>query len=245
MRALCMKKGDMMKIRTLFCFVSLFALLVAAGTALADAGDSSGFYLNLKGGHHWSDPGGGLSDSHAQANATGSYDDEDGWTLGGAVGYDFSDLSLNMRMELEYLNYSEMDYDGDNGTAGDSDSMDADIDIQTLMVNAYYDFDTDTGWTPYLGLGVGVAFIDADLSFDTASWRNNVTNVDDGDADTTNFACMGTLGLAYEFNSNWAVDLGLRYSYFGDTDAYEDDDVKFKAKDLGAFESLMGIRYTF
>lgn len=237
-----------MKFRSVFLGLALISMLAAAGSAFAGAGDSSGVYLGLKAGYQWFSAGGGLTDTNADANATGGdFDDKDGWAAGAALGYDWSSLGLNLRTELEYMYYDGPKYNAGNGTAGNKDSMSADIDVQTLMLNVFYDFDTGTAWTPYIGAGAGVSFINADLSFDAADWRNGVVNAGDGNADAIDFTWMVALGLAYEIDANWALDLSGRYNAFGDTDTYSNDadDVRFKAKDLETFETQMGLRYTF
>ena len=232
-----------MKLRGILILSLALSLVLCAASAFAGASDSNGFYFGVKGGYHWSDQSGGLSDSDANVNATnGSFKDDDGMTIGAAVGYDWSAYGLNLRSELEYLYYEEVNYSAFNGTAANAAKMTADIDVQTVMVNLYYDYDTGTAWTPYIGAGAGMAFVDTDVDYAT-----NWAGAKDGSSMATNFAWMATVGCAYEFNANWALDLSARYSQFGDGDEIKTngDTLKFRAKDLDAFDTLLGIRYTF
>lgn len=68
-----------------------------------------------------------------------------------------------MRMEIEYsynskTKASESAFEPSLGL-GVSDKVE--MGIQTAFINAYYDFETGTMFTPYIGGGVGLAFIDA------------------------------------------------------------------------------------
>lgn len=231
-----------MKLRGLVSLTLVLSLVLCAASAFAGASDSEGFYLGIKGGYHWTDQGSGLSDTDPNVNATGSFSDEDGFTVGGALGYDWSSYGLNLRSELEYLYYEDINYSGDNATGGNLSHMSADVNVQTLMVNLYYDFETDSPWVPYVGAGAGMAFISTDVDYD-ANWAG----ASNGDSTATNFAWMATLGCAYEFNANWALDLSARYSGFGDGDSISTngDTLSFRAKDLSAFDTLLGVRYTF
>ena len=67
------------------------------------------------------------------------------------------------------------------------------------MVNGYYDFNNSSKITPYVGLGVGAAFVEAQSSSFT-------------DDEQTVFAYQGMLGAAYEYDND--IDLTMGYKYF-------------------------------
>ncbi len=215
-------------------------LLLPAASAFADDG---GWIIGLKAGYGWNNVSGGLTDSAPQVNATtaDSFSNEDGWLGAVAIGYDWSGQGVNLRTELEYSFYDGIDYKHEawNSTALTT-KLNAKIDVQTLMLNFYYDFENSTSFTPYVGVGAGFAFIDADLDFD-----NPLVAGTDGNADTTNFAWNVGAGCAYELTEVISLDLQYKYVYFGDTDTYETGTLKFKADDLSSSDLTLGLRFTF
>ena len=78
----------------------------------------------------------------------------------------------------------------------------------TLLANGYYDFHLESGLKPYIGAGLGVSFISADV--DQVSTGRKL--VDDSDAV---FAYQAFAGVGYEVNlAGRPVTLLLDYSYF-------------------------------
>ena len=102
----------------------------------------------------------------------------------------------------------------------------------SLMANAYFDYLTCTPWTPYVGAGIGAAYLKYN--------RNN-----GADKKTTyNFAWQVMGGVTYDINANWALDAGYRYADLGQIRKnYNGNGVaKVKVRD---HEILFGARYTF
>jgi opacity protein-like surface antigen len=77
-----------------------------------------------------------------------------GWTLGGALGYDFN----RFRVEGE-ISYQANDIDKVSASGG---SLDASGDVSSLafLINGYFDFVNDTGFIPYLSAGLGYAKVE-------------------------------------------------------------------------------------
>ena len=101
----------------------------------------------------------------------------------------------------------------------------------SLMANAYFDYLTCTPWTPYVGAGIGTAYLKY--------------NVNGGAAKKTvyNFAWQVMGGVTYDINANWTLDAGYRYADLGQIRKNTGDGVyKFKVRD---HEFLLGARYTF
>ena len=71
----------------------------------------------------------------------------------------------------------------------------------SVMANAYFDYLTCTPWTPYVGAGLGSAYLKADNGSHAKSVYNLAWQV------------MG--GIAYDVNSHWTVDAGYRYADLG------------------------------
>jgi len=157
-------------------------------------------------------------------------DADTGINFGGAIGYRMG----NLRGEFEIARYSN-DLDSLSSDAG-SVTLDGDIIAVSYMVNAFYDFQaTISGFKPYMGVGIGVASIDADLD-SIAGVNISALNLDASD---TVFAYKLALGSAYEINQDF--DLTVGYHYFG-TDDPDLDDTKFNY-DTHNFNA--GVRYSF
>ncbi|MBC7906316.1 MAG: OmpA family protein [Rhodospirillaceae bacterium] len=114
---------------------------------------------------------------------TGS-DSDWGWVGLGQVGYDFG--GPKVEFEVGYR---------------DNDS----ISSWSTMVNGIYQFLPQSSFHPFVGAGIGWAFLDSD--FAGANARN----------DDESFAYQGIAGVAYDINSN--VALKAQYRYFATLDA--------------------------
>lgn len=188
--------------------------------------------------------------------------DDDTWGGAIAIGYDLeSMLNLPMRGELEYQFFGTTDASASRAVTGinvDGDSkLKNKMDIQTLFFNAYFDFKNESPITPYLGAGLGLAFIDSktsasthyrlgDISYDASNSTNYKLN--------TNFAWNVGAGLAWEITDMFAIDLGYRFVGLGKVKSRESsyegltgDKVSYKSKvdNLWMHQVLMGLRFTF
>lgn len=231
--------------------VSILVLGLTFCAAIAFAGDNGGYTFAIKGGYSFAGgDGNDLSGPQANTanNATkGNWDSDDGWLGAVAVGYDWSGMGVDMRTELEYTYYgSDHDFDAQNATSsGSTATVSGSIDnIQTLMLNAYYDFDTGTAWTPYVGAGLGMAFISADLDF-SSNWRNAP---EDKSFTETNFAWQVGAGIAYDITEYCVLDFNARYVHLGDVDYSENSNegkYTWGMDDLNSFDTILGVRFTF
>lgn len=168
------------------------ALLATAAVALlpftAGAADR-GFYLDLHGGVNW------LTDSDFDtAGTSNELDFDTGWAVGTAVGYQYGN---GFRSEIE-LTYRTNDVDGLNGVGTNGD-----VKAWNLFLNGYWDFRNSSRWTPYVGAGLGWAWVD----FDSVG-PVGLSQVDDNDG---NFAVQGIAGITFQATSN--VDLFADYRY--------------------------------
>jgi opacity protein-like surface antigen len=103
-------------------------------------------------------------------------DDDGGWVVGGGIGYRITDY-FRTDMTLDWSgNY--------NVGAGD------DLSATTVMGNAYFDLANDTAFTPYVGAGVGYAW---------------VGNNPDG------LALGLAAGVAVDLTNNIVLDAGYRF----------------------------------
>jgi outer membrane protein OmpA-like peptidoglycan-associated protein len=183
--------------KLLLATAALVALPLVALPVMAQAqtvNPNPGIYIGAEGGFNWM--------LNTTANVPGFGGAVNifpalGWAAGGMIGYDF----VGPRLELEgvYRNNQATLQAAPAGfqqfTAG------ANISDTAIMANALYDF--RFGWpiVPYVGAGIGIAFVNASaLNASTSS---------------TQFAYQGIVGLGYEFDPNWRINLEGRY--FGTT----------------------------
>jgi len=112
-------------------------------------------------------------------------DSDWGWVGLGQVGYDFGN-GPKVEFEVGYR---------------DNDS----IKSWSTMVNGIYQFLPQSSFHPFIGAGIGWAWLDSDFSGVNA--RNN----------DNSFAYQGIAGVAYDINANLA--LKAQYRYFATLDA--------------------------
>ncbi len=111
-----------------------------------------------------------------------------GWSAGGMVGYDF----VGPRVELEGR------YDYNSATvSGGSATFGAAKDSIAVMGNLLYDFNAGGTIVPYIGAGAGVAFI-----------KSSALGLQDN---STLFAYQGILGVGYNIDPSWRLNLDGRY----------------------------------
>ncbi len=172
-------------------------------------------------------------------------------TIGGAVffGYDFYPrMQLPIRAEIEYTLrsnlYDDRNYDNNDVNFGNSAKMDYMFNAQTLLANIYFDFHNSSAFTPYVGAGLGLGFVNefvnVDSNFMDADFGNERTS-ESLENYTTTFAWQVGAGVAYAFNDTVSADLGYRYMNFGMT-TYEGFNENTYAS---AHELSLGMRFNF
>lgn len=157
----------------------------------------TGWYLSLFGG--------GVFANHVEAD-DGSADDgqifdfgtDMGWLVGAAVGARFTD---NLRGEIEVstgsVGLNDVTIDG-------AATFDVDGSASTtyLLGNLWFDLDTGSGFTPYVGGGIGAGYITAEgtstvpYSVDLSGWG---------------LAYQLGAGVKFDVADNIALDLGYRW----------------------------------
>ena len=110
---------------------------------------SPSWYVRLDGGYSsFDEPD--LMHSRTTAYLTGPSIDS-AWSVGGGIGTYFSQ---NVRGDITVDRRFESDVTGYSGTSLARFGLESTV----ALANVYYDFDTRTRFTPYLGVGLGVAF---------------------------------------------------------------------------------------
>lgn len=161
--------------------------------------------------------------------------DGDDSVFGGglAIGYDFATkFEVPLRAELEFSYFSE----AEDSFSKRGHKTKQKLEIGTIFANAYWDFENSTKFTPYVGLGVGLAFIDSKGSMDGVGLSSK---------DTTNFAANAGLGLAYDIVNDLKVTLGYRFAYLGDAKSKSKFGYQAKSEDIYMHQLNLGLRYTF
>jgi len=112
---------------------------------------------------------------------------------------------------------------------------DGDLKVRTFLLNVYYDFDTKSGFSPYLGGGIGTARVKYDdLTLDFY----HIPIILPGDSDHA-LAYQLSAGLGYAVNEN--ITLDLSYRYFSTSDLH----LQIVDDDLSTHNILLGLRYYF
>ena len=174
------------------------AALLAAAPFAAQAQtplQPGGFYIAAEGGANWmfnTSPtstftfAGPSSFGNFSSNSNAYFNT--GFVVGGALGYDF----IGLRVEAEGV------YRENTGTlAVGGFSAGFNFNEVAIMGNAYYDFLAGSAIVPYIGAGAGVAFLNAGALGATAQ--------------STQFAYQGILGVGWNINPMFRLNLEGRY----------------------------------
>ncbi|MFI4999201.1 MAG: OmpA family protein [Reyranellales bacterium] len=149
-----------------------------------------GFYAGVEGGLNW------LLNTSVNVPNFGSalsINPNIGWAAGAKIGYDF----VGPRVELEG-NYRDNTISITAAPLGFPNvAVGGDINQWTVMANVLYDFFAGQTITPYIGAGAGVAFVNASAL--------------GGSTSSTQFAYQGILGVGWNINESFRLDLDGRY----------------------------------
>ncbi|MEX0810258.1 MAG: outer membrane beta-barrel protein [Dongiaceae bacterium] len=178
------------------------AATIAAVQMPADAA-ADGFYVGAMGGFGWTQEVEG-DYTYGGGPFSADLDTDTGFVLGIAGGYGFD---FGGRAELEFA-YRSNDLDKITFGAGSASSINGDINVYSLMTNFWYDFDIGSGFMPYAGGGIGMAWVTSN------DWQYSGGPVHSDDSDTAFAYQLGT-GVNYAFNET--LTLGLGYRFFGTT----------------------------
>jgi len=147
-----------------------------------------------------------------QAGVSSELETDAGFRFGGVIGYKWA-FGLRGEGEISYVQNNNDQLDGI--------PVDGDISGFAFMANAWYDIDTGTNWIPYLGGGVGVARVSADVSF------AGIEIADDSD---TVFAWQIGGGVGYEVSPGIVVSADYRYLATTDPEFEDALGAKFDAE---------------
>lgn len=213
---------------------ALLGMLFATQGAMAPTASAQtpeGFYVGLGGGLNLNDSG-----DFEYLGESASPDMQPGFVGLGAVGYAFGN---GLRVELEGgYRYNAVD-------EVDGVGVDGHLSAWHTMVNALYDFDLGSRLSPYVGAGVGAAFVTAD-----AELPNSGVFTADGsnigiDSTDVGFAYQAIAGLAYNVTDTLA--LTADYRFFHAMDLEHDVSIGGATSNENYMNHAItaGLRYTF
>jgi len=164
----------------------------------------TGWYLSVFGGGVFASSVEG-DDGSAAFGQFFDFDTDIGWAAGVAVGANFTE---NLRGEVELstsaLGLNEVTitggvdpYDGDIYVVDDGSAT-----ATYLLGNLWFDIDTGSGFTPYVGGGLGAAFVTAE---------GDIGLSDPIDLSGWGWAYQVGAGVKFDVADNIALDLGYRY----------------------------------
>ncbi|MDI1352917.1 MAG: outer membrane beta-barrel protein [bacterium] len=127
---------------------------------------------------------------------------KNGYNAGGRVGYQSN--PIRYEAEYTYINGKTKHFDINHvrqtGVSGSATG-------NFLMANLYYDFpDMLPAISPYLGVGIGYAYLETSLHSYGPFGRTYFK------ANDSAFAYQGTAGITYNFSENYAVNIAYRYT---------------------------------
>lgn len=197
------------------------ALIVATPTLAADlivdvpvsepvAVADTGWYLSVFGGAQWSTAE--ADDGSAAFGQFFDFDSDIGWQFGAALGARFTD---NLRGEIEVstgaVGLSDVTISGGPAPFYDGDTYavtDGSASTSYLLGNLWFDIDTGSGFTPYIGGGLGAGHVSA----------KGTIGPDAVDLSGWGWAYQVGAGVKVDVADNIALDLGYRYKAIVDAD---------------------------
>jgi len=207
-------------------------VLYVEGGAASTAAAAEGLYLSLRGGVNF------LQDTDMTIDIAGVgslgaelfYDT--GWLAGAAVGYAWAN---GLAVEGEFT-YRQNGVDRET-LLGTRIGLDGKESSYATMLNGYYRIDTGTLATPYLGVGIGSAFLNVDAGPSGGQKFN--------DWDTA-FAYQAMAGVSFAVMQQ--ASIGVEYRFFGTTTPTFEDNVGAPTKvdpDYHAHDVLLSLTYSF
>ncbi len=150
------------------------------------------------------------------------HDFDDSWMIGGGIGYQINDW---FRVDWTANYYGEMDFTGSSaqnvvcvnvvavGTCSYSDN--GSFSATTLLANAYFDLGNYQGFTPYVGFGIGGAYVNwgtlTNTEYEDANNANSWSDTHSGNSGWR-FAYALHAGASYDFSAHLKLDAGYTFT---------------------------------
>lgn len=186
--------------------------------------EETGWYVSVFAGGAWP----GFAEAEDEEGDEFDIETDMGWLAGVAAGARVMDM-LRVEIELSHLQQDVSSYSENDGP--DIAVEDGSISSTYLLGNVWFDFDTGSGFTPYLGGGVGLGHVSAE-------------------GDPLGDDVYEGIALAYQLGAgvdiavtdNISVDLGYRWKSIVGAET-EDDDGDQASGALGNHTFQAGLRF--
>ena len=173
-------------------------------------------------------------------------ENDSGLKLEGGIGYDFGKSRIEVTYDQSKSKMNSMDF-SNLGVPPEFATIEINGGKRTtksIMVSGFYDFDTNSKFTPYIGGGLGVAFIDTDpWTFQGAGESETQVSVAPFEFPSTEqqlFSWQLQAGVAYEINEQVDLTADLTYK---DTSDFNIGIMSVQPSALISVEA--GLRYYF
>jgi opacity protein-like surface antigen len=193
---------------------------------------NSGWYLRGDLGYRWARISGADAAPGFTSPTTNSLNNGIFGGVGAGIKSDWlrTDVTIDYGAPMKY-----------RGTIAAPDDITAKISAASVLFNGYLDLGTWYRATPYIGGGVGAAYM---RTFDYVSAA--APPFTGGLSQTQwNFAWAGMAGVGYAVAPNLMVDVGYRYINFGNVHTASDSAGAMTFKNIAAQEVRLGLRWSF
>lgn len=165
-------------------------------------------------------------------------------TGGAALGYDFSNQAVPIRVEVEYTYgyHADFETESTNGFGNGAIAYDNSTTHHAVFLDAHYVLETATRYRPFIGGGVGWVRNIGDfdrVNLNTRMFENQETETD-------NFGWRVGVGTLIRINKDFTGEIGYRYSDLGEIESgafSTGDSVQFDRRFSHDF--VFGLLYSF
>jgi opacity protein-like surface antigen len=124
------------------------------------------------------------------------------------------------------------------------------VSSQTALINAYAEFGPWRGIAPYVGVGIGLARLDASSASSTplpaaAALGEAYTAPSLTQTTKWNLALAAMAGVTFDITPQTKLDLGYRYLHMGSLRFADSAGGTYRASPVAAHEIRIGLRYMF
>ena len=185
-----------------FSALSLSSAAVFSADLSAPAAPAFNPYVSVFGG---ASLGASVNTDWSDGPETEKFNLNTGWSIGGAAGVKWNDL-LRAEIEISHSQWTGKDFDVHySGSPAYNYAATGTVAATYLLGNIWADLKTNTVFTPYVGGGVGVAFVNtAGVRLDNSTWGYV-------DGSQTHFAWQLGAGVKYEISEQLSLDVGYRF----------------------------------
>ncbi len=170
------------------------------------------------------------------------------WLIGAGVGYVWNeyfrtDITADYQFKSKFKGHTLC---GGGCTPTYSDERDS-LQTTTVLANAYYDFGRFSGFTPYIGAGVGFAGNKmSGLASTNPVGSGSPRHTFIGGDTRWGLAAAAMAGISYNLSQNLLLDTNYRYLWLDEARTKNDSiGKKVVYSDLAEHQVRLGLRYMF